>query len=125
MDLVSEQPQELLHGAQRFFRRAFQRRLVRDELAAVGRPRVGAPIAIAEPERQAHLPAEVRPQEIRQIGAIGRRHQRRPALRIVLAEAEVVEQQISIAIPQRLRQRAEIPGFQLTGASNRDSIHAA
>ncbi len=84
--LVRQQPQELLHAAERFLGHAFEHGFVGDEISASRRPRVGAAIAIAQTEREAHLPAEIRAQEIGQVRAIRRRVQGGFSLEIVLPQ---------------------------------------
>ncbi len=92
--------------AQRLLAR--RRILVGEEARAARRARVGAAVAVAEAERQAELPGEVGAQEIRQIGAVGRGGDGGLVLRIVLAQAEEVHQEVALRIAQRLVQRPEV-----------------
>ena len=82
--------------------------LVRHERRALRRARVGAAVAVAEADRQPELPGEVRAQEVRQVGAVGRRGDGRLVLRIVLAQAEEAVEEVARRIAQRLVQRPEV-----------------
>ncbi len=85
-----------------------RRVVVAVEGRAARRARLRPAIAVAEPERQPQLPGEVGAQEVRQVGAVRRRRDRRLVLGIVLAQAEVAVEEVARRIAQRLVQRAKI-----------------
>ena len=81
------------------------RALVGEQIAAVGGRIGGPPAAVAQAHRQAQLPGEVGPQKVGQVGAVRLGRQRVAVLGIVLAQAQVVVQEVAPGVAQGRRQR--------------------